>query len=569
MKLRGSISDNRLVVGAVLLALAAIFRFARLGLEGLWCDEAYTAWLIRMPLGEMITTLIQTDDAPPIFYICQKFITTFVGQSEFGLRFISASCGCLVVLYLALRSIRERDNASMWSAIFFGVTSFSIFYARQARSYGLILLLIFIFILAARDLLRGSSRWAGPLLALSGSLLALSHNIGGVIVFSSLPLWLVYRGVKIDRIKLRSWLLWHLLPVAICLLWLGLSRSQLTIHATLNQWMAGFWETHNLFAAPWLSCRAWVPGLYDTGLGSIALPTMTSGKAIWFALSLAALIVTFFYIVRGYFDLGRRREILLYLGYLVLPLGGLLAVSLLWAPVYVVGRSDLIVFPALVLLIGIGLSRMPRWGAALILSLWALISLISLQSTYGLGQINKMKGTDRSIAAFMADGQLAPGDWMIHSNLTQPTFAYYLGRSDINYQTAWFPKESGINPSAVVQVEYEQLDRYLAEAIDLRSQIEQDLPETGKVWLVATVDNRHAGDPSLWRAPGAMMTANQITFPTSLMLYSLVGVKPMMVARLYRQDWIAGDRVLIPIPKAEWLPVENLPPIQTEGDDGR
>ena len=81
--------DKRIIVAALLLLVTAAVRLFRLGLDCLWCDEAYTAWMIQKPLGEMLTTLIQTDDAPPFYYIAQKSVTSLTGKSEFGLRFLS------------------------------------------------------------------------------------------------------------------------------------------------------------------------------------------------------------------------------------------------------------------------------------------------------------------------------------------------------------------------------------------------------------------------------------------------------------------------------------------------
>ncbi len=555
-----------MIVATLLLLVTIAVRFFRLGLDCLWCDEAYTAWMIQKPLGEMLTTLIQTDDAPPFFYIAQKIITSLTGRTEFGLRFLSALCGCLSVFYLIRRWIREGDLSYCWSAAFFALSSFSIFYARQTRSYGLIMLLIFIVILSARDLLRGRTREAGPLLLICGSLLVLTHNIGGIVAFCCLPLWFFQRWSGGETIELRQWLRWVLPPVIVCVVWLALSRSQLGIHASLNQWMGGFWESHNLLSGPWLTCRTFLPGSAATTASSIALPAISTGKTIWFSLSILSLMIVLFAAVKGCRRNGRWQELLMPGTFLLLPLGALLIVSLFWTPVYVVGRSDVIAFPAFVLLIGSGLSRLPRWGAVSILFFWGAVSLISLQPTYGLGNSPGMKHVDRSVAAFLADNELREDDWLIHSFLTQPSLSYYLSRSGTGHHAVWFPEEAGFNPAGVAPVVFEELDQYLTEAIALRKRIEADLPEDGQVFLIATIDPRYAGDPARWRAPGAQINANQITFPTSLMLYSFVGVNTVTAARTYRQDWIGGERVILPVPKKDWLRIKELPPIQS-GDN--
>ena len=103
------------VVGALLTA-ALLLRFVGLGNEGLWCDEAYTALTIQLPVAEIISSLASSDDAPPLFYLLTKPIVAVAGDSEFALRALPAAAGVVAVLILLLYARRRRDPPAAWAA---------------------------------------------------------------------------------------------------------------------------------------------------------------------------------------------------------------------------------------------------------------------------------------------------------------------------------------------------------------------------------------------------------------------------------------------------------------------
>ncbi len=158
----------------------------------------------------MLARQFTTDDAPPFFYLLEKLSIAIAGDSEGVLRAVSALAGLLAVGILLWRSRQRGDAADGWSGAYMAVAAYGVFHARQARSYAPLILLALVLVLSARDMLCGRRR-AGPLLMICAVLLVLTHNVAVVLVLSSLVLWPLGAA---GRPRLRSWILWHLPPLA-------------------------------------------------------------------------------------------------------------------------------------------------------------------------------------------------------------------------------------------------------------------------------------------------------------------------------------------------------------------
>jgi 4-amino-4-deoxy-L-arabinose transferase-like glycosyltransferase len=550
------------LLGVILLA-AAVLRLYALGREGLWCDEAYTALTIRLPLREMIARLVRTDDAPPLFYMLQKLGTALTGDSEAGLRAAPALAGILTVATLLWLAVRRHAAADAWSAGFMAIATYGVFHARQARSYAQLLLLAMVLVLSAREMLLGRRR-AGPLLALSGSLLCLTHHVAIVLVLSSLVLW--PWGAP-ARPRLRSWVLWHAPPLAIWVFYWIAARSQLAVHLLLNPWTAQYWQTHPMGLAPIYSLGVFVPGGLPASAVGAGFPTLGRGSVVWTVISAALGLVCLLSAARGTRGPwgappdAERREVALEAAFLFLPLLGLLAASRVITPVYILTRTDVFAFPAFVLLIGRGLACLPRRAAGGILFFWLLVALISLTPSYGLGNAARAKGNDRRVAREMVADGLARGDWVVHTFYTAPSVEYYLGRLDAPHRTAWFPKVGENNPASAWPTPLDSLPAYLGEAAELRRALEDSLPEDGVVWIFGLIEESMAETIRRGRAPQTL-SVEQIGYPVSALVYSLVGTRPVRAVCVYDQDWISGLRVLLWVPRASWVPLETLPRIE-------
>ncbi len=558
------------VIVAVLLVAAGL-RFFALGHEGVWCDEAYTAEIVSRPWGEMLRSLIGEDDAPPLFYSIQKLFAE-VDEQESVLRFPAAMFGLAAVALLLRRWQRERREPMLWSAAVMAVSSFAVFYARQARSYTLIILLALVTIEATRRVMHGERR-AGPLLALSGSLLCLTHHVGILLLMTSLVLILLHpRGGR----QMRAYLGWHLIPLAVWAAYWAFSSSQLGRHEELNQWMAAYWQTHSLWLAPFSSLKAFLPGAMVHPGGNIPLPVLISQTAQWAALAVATGGVVLLGLLLPKRFLLRAREsapegpwldTLREAAFLFGPLIAMAVASMVFTPAYVLGRTDTIAYAAFVLLAGRGLARLPRPLAGLILLAWAALSIAVLAPSYGWSHPQAAKGKDREAARFLAAQPGIEEDWLVHGVLTSPSIEYYLAQSDPEHNRCWFPTVAGLNPAAVPGTPLDSLDTYRLEALALREDLGGRLPETGAVWIIATLLPPAPGEGPL--TPNAPVDANRIAYPTNLLVYAFAGLQPLTPARVYPQDWMGMVRVLLRVPRAAWVEVDDLPPVQGAAETGR
>ena len=76
-----------------LTVLGASLRFAAIGRQGFWIDEAYTAQLVHLPLGKMFGLIPQTESTPPLYYSIAWVWTRLFGDTEAGLRSLSSRHG--------------------------------------------------------------------------------------------------------------------------------------------------------------------------------------------------------------------------------------------------------------------------------------------------------------------------------------------------------------------------------------------------------------------------------------------------------------------------------------------
>jgi hypothetical protein len=337
--------------------------------------------------------------------------------------------------------------------------------------------------------------------------------------------------------------------------------------------MAEFWKSHSLLLAPVLSLGAFLPGALPPSLHAVALPVGPDLAAFWSwvsaALGLTCLLAAWIPAGSGPSATGRE-GVAIETGFLLVPLLALVGISLVTTPIYVLGRTDAIAYPALALLAGRGLARLPRALAGCGLLFWVLLSLWSLAPSYGLADSARVKGADRQLADFISREGLQEGDWLIHTFLTAPSLEYYLEQTRSRHRAAWFPAAAALNPAGVLPTPIDSLSAYLDQALELRNRMDQRLPADGSVWILG-LDGPGGAVPRPspdGHGARAQRTAQQLAYPTSVLVYSLAGAEPVSALQVYRQDWVGGLRVLLRVPRSSWLPLDSLPPLRTGGSFG-
>ena len=137
-----ALGANPLVAVAGLTVLAAVLRFARIGHQGFWFDEANTALLVHFSVGKMLGLLPQSESTPPLYYCIAWVWARIFGFREVGLRSLSAVAGVLTVpvAYAAAGKLISR-RVGLIAAALTATSPLLIWYSQEARSYELVVLL--------------------------------------------------------------------------------------------------------------------------------------------------------------------------------------------------------------------------------------------------------------------------------------------------------------------------------------------------------------------------------------------------------------------------------------------
>jgi mannosyltransferase len=139
--------DRRAAVAAVaipaaIVTAAALLRAWGLGRQGLWYDEAVTAWLLRGTPAQMLSALPHSESTPPLYYLLAWSWVRLFGDTAAGLRALSAVAGTatVAVVFAAGRSLVSR-RVGLIAAALVAVNPLLLWYSQEARSYALLVLL--------------------------------------------------------------------------------------------------------------------------------------------------------------------------------------------------------------------------------------------------------------------------------------------------------------------------------------------------------------------------------------------------------------------------------------------
>jgi hypothetical protein len=117
-------------------------RFATLGLQSYWSDEAVTVDLLRRSLGRMLVALPHSERTPPLYYALAWLWSRAFGTGEVGLRSLSALVGTLTVpLAYAIGRRLAGERAGLLAAALTAVSPILVWYSQEARSYSLLVFL--------------------------------------------------------------------------------------------------------------------------------------------------------------------------------------------------------------------------------------------------------------------------------------------------------------------------------------------------------------------------------------------------------------------------------------------
>jgi 4-amino-4-deoxy-L-arabinose transferase-like glycosyltransferase len=281
---------------AALIVLASILRFATLGQQSFWYDEAFTpVHVLHSGLGATMRAVAHTENTPPLWYLIAWLDVRVLGDGAFALRLPSALAGVLTVPVvwaigeqLAGRPTDYRPaigrRVALIGAAIVAVNPLLVWYSQEARAYGLFVLFSALAMLCFVRVVREPTRGRVAAFALSGSLALLTHYFA-VFLLLGMVLWLL-RERALRRAALPA--IGALALVGLALLPLISAQGG---HGT--QWIGRWALSSRLQAIP----QYYLTGYSGSSLGRgvellVALPILAGiGLGAWRLLGGAALRV--------------------------------------------------------------------------------------------------------------------------------------------------------------------------------------------------------------------------------------------------------------------------------------
>ncbi|HTB69907.1 MAG TPA: glycosyltransferase family 39 protein [Solirubrobacteraceae bacterium] len=190
---------------AALTLLAAALRFATLGEQSFWYDEAFTpVHVLHSGLGATLHAVVHTENTPPLWYMVAWLDVRVFGDGALALRFPSALAGVATVPVawaiaerLAGRSIEGRPaigrRAAVIVAAIVAVNPLLVWYSQEARAYALFVLLAALAMLCFVRLLQAPTRGRLAAFAAAGALALLTHYFA-VFLLVPMVVWLLWDG---------------------------------------------------------------------------------------------------------------------------------------------------------------------------------------------------------------------------------------------------------------------------------------------------------------------------------------------------------------------------------------
>jgi mannosyltransferase len=232
---------------AGLTTLAAVLRFATLGVQAYHHDEIVTASrVLRGGFGHAMDAVGFSESAPPLYYALAWFWTQVTGTGEFGLRSLSAVAGVATVpvAYLIGLELRGR-RAGLMAAALVAVNPMLLWYSQEARAYALLARLCAVSLLYCVRALRNGARRDFVFWGIASGL-ALATHYFAIFPIAAEAVWLLRRRGRAS------------LPGLGIVALAGLALAPLVIHQTSlahAEWIGNFtlghrlWETAATFAS--------------------------------------------------------------------------------------------------------------------------------------------------------------------------------------------------------------------------------------------------------------------------------------------------------------------------------
>ena len=242
----------------------------------LWYDELFTYYLSPMPLSKLWRALLAgVDQNPPTFYLLSAAAQKLAATAEVGLR-IPSMVGMWLMFLAMFRYVRKRASPLYaWLAVIFVWSTGVLYYATEARPYGLVLGSCAWALVAWSEAAEPKRpRWCVPLLGIALAAAGLSHAYA-VLIWIPLGIGELTRSLRQRRL---DWPVWAALagPLSVFVIYVPIQRA---VHGLLQySWSKPVWgripESYAMYFQP-----VWLPLLAMLFLaGSFFLFTSQQGR---------------------------------------------------------------------------------------------------------------------------------------------------------------------------------------------------------------------------------------------------------------------------------------------------
>jgi 4-amino-4-deoxy-L-arabinose transferase-like glycosyltransferase len=129
-------------VPIVVFMIALLLRLAFLGYKSVWFDEAYSVFVGKMGLMQLIAYTGQHDNYPPLYYLILHF-WPLNEYNEFSLRLPSALFGAATVFpsyWLGKEVFNKKTGVIV--ALLIAISPYNIYFSQEARAYSLLCLAV-------------------------------------------------------------------------------------------------------------------------------------------------------------------------------------------------------------------------------------------------------------------------------------------------------------------------------------------------------------------------------------------------------------------------------------------
>src|SRR5262249_13837390 len=155
---------------------------------------------------DTLSTIPNSESAPPLYYFLAWFWTKVLGSGEVGVRSFSALLGTasIAVVYLAAVSFGMRRRVGLIAAAIVAVNPVLIWFSQDARAYSLAFLLTALSLLFFARALRVPSGRDLAGWAVASALALATHYFTGFVVFPEAALLLLWTPVARRRVALAT-----------------------------------------------------------------------------------------------------------------------------------------------------------------------------------------------------------------------------------------------------------------------------------------------------------------------------------------------------------------------------